>query len=178
MKQLKAIKDKIEQLGGVDFLDRKKSQKVRDKVLEKENLEELITAFIDDYGFAMFNNTIGYKTIEKVPVAGNGLCEVAVIFGWSNDVHGVKWSLEQLKDEVEGYFPFAEGFPGDYVCVCTKKNTDKGKIYYWAHEEGELYLIANSFEEFVMSWELNQEDNSDDDNLLDGLIDFSFADDF
>src|SRR5690606_16787345 len=98
MKQLKAIKDKIEQLGGVDFLDRKKSQKVRDKVLEKENLEELITAFIDDYGFAMFNNTIGYKTIEKVPVAGNGLCGIELIFGWSNDVHGVKWNLEQLKD--------------------------------------------------------------------------------
>jgi len=175
MKAIQSIRKKIKELGGVEFSDKKTDQKIRDQVLKKMNPGELLVDFIDNYGFGSFKKNIGFKTIEKIPVTGkNGLSEVGFIFGWSNDESGVKWHLEQLEeDTIANYFPFAEGYPGDCLCISTKMNTDKGKIYYWSHDDGELYLVSNSFEEFIKSWEVISEEQVD----LSGLIGFSLDDD-
>lgn len=57
----------------------------------------------------------------------------------------------------DGLIPIAEDDGGNLVCIsCT--GDDKGKIYFWNHEEEDeddltanLYFVSNSFNEFVES---------------------------
>lgn len=58
------------------------------------------------------------------------------------------------------FLPIAQDVGGNLVCLCTK-GKDKGKIYFWDHEEesdidgfptyDNLYFVANDFEEFLNS---------------------------
>lgn len=172
------IEKKIESLGGVDYINRKKSGKLRDKIMDAEKPPAAVVALIDQFGYAMFNETIGCKTITKIPVAGKKWTEIGVIFGWGNDESGVRSNLENLKDEDngEGYFPLAEGYPGDMICI-SLKGKNKGKIFYWCHDEGEFYTIAKSFKEFVMSWEKEKEEKKKKGQKEPTLISAWFADD-
>ncbi len=169
------IEKKIESLGGVDFINRKKSLKIRDKILATEKPPAAVVALIDTFGYAMLKNTTGCKTIQKIPFAGKKWTEIGLIFGWGNDESGVKFNLENLKEEAEGFFPFAEAYPGDMLCVALK-GKQKGGIFYWSHEDGEFYAVAKSFKEFVMSW--TKEPKKKKGDKIPGLISAWFADDF
>lgn len=53
--------------------------------------------------------------------------------------------------------PIAEAGGGDFICLGIKDKY-KDKIYYWTHEgegrlEENIYLIANTFEDFISSFE-------------------------
>jgi len=175
---MKDIEKKIKTLGGIEVTKHKKSQKTRDQLIRNENPGTLIVDFIDKYGNGMFNNTIVYKSIKKIPMGGKkGWGGIELILGWSNDTSGVKENLERLTDEdIKGYFPFAEGYPGDLVCICTLKGTKNGNIYYWDHDEGKFFHVSRSFKEFVKSWKIDPGD--DDDKQKPKLISAWFADDF
>lgn len=78
--------------------------------------------------------------------------------------------LEQIPDQ---YFVFAEGNAGDQICI----HLENHQIYYWHHESPEgadLFLTANSFENFIKSLEINKSDVADDSDLEEEW----FADDF
>lgn len=158
------LKKKIKSLGGIDKLKRTLDKKSRELIIAEEGVPETIVNFIDTYGFGMFNNNVGFTSIDKIPVVGDEkLCTLDLIYGWSDDTDGVKMSLKQLKDEdIIGYFPLAEGNPGDLVCILLKKGT----IHYWSHEDGELYKVARSFEEFIESLEIIPDDDGDDDDRI------------
>lgn len=172
---MESIKKKIEELGGVDLLKEKKNIRERDQLILKENPGTAIVDLIDEYGLGMFNETIEYVSIETIPVAGSDYKGgIEMIYGWGNSVHDVQWNLEQLQEnDLTGYFPFAAGYPGDCICISTLEPT-KGKIFYLSHDEGTCYLVANSLEDFIGSWEIAPEEDVD----ISGLIDFHFDDDF
>jgi SMI1-KNR4 cell-wall len=53
--------------------------------------------------------------------------------------------------------PIAEDDGGNLICISCSDN-DKGKIYFWNHEEeneddltANLYFVSNSFNEFIDS---------------------------
>ncbi|MDQ3713368.1 MAG: hypothetical protein M3388_14270 [Acidobacteriota bacterium] len=61
----------------------------------------------------------------------------------------------------------------DQICIHLENN----KIYYWHPDspvEAELFLVANSFKNFMKSLEINNSDLTDDSDLEEEW----FADDF
>ena len=80
----------------------------------------------------------------------------------------------------------AEAPGGNQICIAVT-GEDKGKLFFWDHENerdldknpndfGNVYLIANSFEEFVES--LFAEDEEPIEGLDDKIEDAWFSDDF
>lgn len=73
-------------------------------------------------------------------------------------------SREDLPDEI---LPIAEDGAGNYVCLAVKGD-DKGRIYFWNHEEFEtedvptyrwLELIASSFDDFLSQFQVDDFDS-------------------
>lgn len=177
---LNKIREKITSLGGVEPLKKRKNDpKVREQLIKEEKLPAILVDFIDAYSFAMFNNTVGCKSLMTIPFAGKGKpCEIGLIYGWSKGVDGIKGNLDTLKDEdISGYVPFAESFPGDQLCLYTGKGAKAGKIYYWSHDDAEFYLVAHSLEKLILGCEIIPESEDDEEDGPE-LISAWFADDF
>lgn len=172
------IDKKIEALGGVHAGKRKNNLKLRDKLVAGEKPPAAVVALIDDYGRAMFRESVEYKSATKIPIAGGKWGGIDGILGWGTDTMGVAFYLENLQDEdnAEGYFPFAEGYSGDLICIQTKGKS-KGRVYYWSHDDGEFYLISKSFKAFVMSWEKEKPRKKKKGYKEPELISVWFADD-
>jgi cell wall assembly regulator SMI1 len=69
-------------------------------------------------------------------------------------------NVDVVQEEFEGkLFPIAHSTFGDYVCIGLRDEY-LGKIYLWVHDEEwrdelrkRVYLVANSLEEFIASFE-------------------------
>lgn len=152
------IKKKIKELGGVDKLDRKTDLKPRKKIIEEQQVPKDVVDLIDNFGFCIFNNNVGFKPVRKIPVlGGEKTCDVGLIYGWStkDEVDGVQWNLTILQDEdLHGYLPIFQGYPGDIICL----HIEKGTVHYWSHDEGKLYLAAPSFSALIEGFDIIQSD--------------------
>jgi hypothetical protein len=151
------IKKKIKALGGVDKLKRKTDQKLRKKIIKEENVPEEVVNLIDNFGFGMFNNNVGFKPVGKIPILGKEkFCEAGLILGWNNGNEGIQSYLSAFKNEdVEGYLPIVEGYPGDVICL----HKEKGTVHYWSHENGKFYLAARSFNAFIQGFDIIEGDD-------------------
>jgi len=177
---MEKIENKISELGGLELTKSFTVKKdnnfsvIEYLAVEKLNLPDEIINFSKKYGFNQFNNDIVFKSLNPIPSAyENGTCPIGIFYGWGKGDESLmeirKTYLEQIQPE---YFVFAEGNPGDQLLINIKNN----KVYYWAHEQSVnncLFLVADSFEKFIDSLTVIENENVDDD-----LEEESFADDF
>ena len=162
--------EKISALGGVQTIG---GPRVWDKVgfdVKLVELENMIggrfpVAFVEfakEFGFARSNEFWEVRGIDKIPGAGDdNSVFVDVFFGVdpvkSNQQFSMEYMLDMYEEQLpKKYVPICGGGPGDLICLSLNK-PNSGKIYYWCHEEPEdqnLFLIANSFTEFIENLEI------------------------
>lgn len=178
---MSVIDDKIKELGGAElteaFVKEKEGNFDVEKYLSENdlNLPDDYQDFSQKYGFHQFNNDVVFKSLEKLPVTSDdNLCPVDFIYGWGSGENGLPDIRETFLEQIPGqYFVFSEGNAGDQICI----QLENHKIYYWHHESPEgadLFLVANSFEDFIKSLEVNESGAADDSDLEEEW----FADDF
>lgn len=132
--------------------------------------------FLIDYGLSGFNKGYVYFPIyENCPGGDKGILDV--FFGvYPDDPNDILDNYDCYNGRMSpDLFPIAGDPGGNIICMSLNKN-NMGAIYFWSHddevivEEGEeidnsnLYLIANSFEEFINSLELKLYETSNDDD--------------
>lgn len=174
------IDKKIEAIGGIDitaaFLSNRENNFNVQNYLQSNNLK-LPSSYVDfsiKFGFGQFKNDIVFSSIDEIPVGyDDGTTPITFIYGWGNGEESIQETRISLLDQIDSnYFVFAEGNPGDYLLI----NTINQKIYYYSHEgvvNDSIFLVAESFEEFIESLTLNKNSESEDD-----LEEEWFSDDF
>ncbi len=97
---------------------------------------------VDDYGFPM---------LETSDMTSDDGCEKIELFYNREFITGSDAFIRNWGKKV---LPIGENMGGDYVCIGVSGERF-GKIYFLYHEDEEredgLYLIANSFEDFILS---------------------------
>lgn len=175
------IEKKIEELAGIEvtanFIGNKDDAfDVRDYLnINNLHLPEEYIKFSLKYGFGQFNKNIVFKSISKLPVAyDDGTVPVTFIYGWGSGSESLQDTREALLDQIDSdYFVFAEGSPGDYLLI----NMSDNKIYYYTHDnsiDNSLFLVANSFPEFINSLKIKNYLDSDNNDIEEEW----FSDDF
>lgn len=121
--------------------------------------------FLLEHGGCFIKDNIMYQPIEVTPVTPvDGFDSVGGFYGITNDAYDIESAIQTHKDILGSFvMPIADADGGDLICVGLKDEY-RGKIYYWYHE-GEtidedgneyFYLIANSFEEFILKFSLHE----------------------
>ena len=79
----------------------------------------------------------------------------------------------------ENYIPIAELPGGNQLCIDANSNSpDYGRIYLWDHENEcdggfeNVYQVANSFSDFIASFEKEKNNNEEDDSVVHSRFDF------
>ncbi len=121
--------------------------------------------FLLEYGGCFIKENRMYQPIEVTPVTPeDGFDSIGYFYGITNDAYDIESTIQTYKGILGStVMPIADADGGDLICIGLK-DTYKGKIYYWYHE-GETtdengkeyyYLIANSFEEFILKFSLHE----------------------
>ncbi|AJH14439.1 SMI1/KNR4 family protein [Myroides profundi] len=176
--------DKLNKLGGIGILSTfiKPNDHALDiaQYIKNNNLQlpKAYLTFSTRYGYGIFNNDSVVKSTDRIPVGySDNTIPISFIYGWGSDDESLQNTRKALLDQIDKhYFVFAEGNPGDYILI----NMSNGSIYYYAHDDlpsSSLYLIANSFEDFIDRLQLNTNTMHDEDED-DDLEEEWFADDF
>ncbi|MFC1285047.1 SMI1/KNR4 family protein [Bacillus paralicheniformis] len=97
-----------------------------------------------------------YRPIEKDPWMGiNDETQLLESFyGFRNDIDNIMDIVDTYSDRFPETIIAIAGSPGgNEICL----DLDNGKVLFWDHElrnpEKDFYLIANSFEDFILSLE-------------------------
>lgn len=114
--------------------------------------------FVLQYGSGYIKDGYCYKPIEKSPLTPEDGYDSTDYFYGSDIIE----NIEEYQDELEGMLlPIADANGGDYICIGIKGKY-KEKVYYWFHEgsdemEESLFLIAETFTDFISSFEKHEE---------------------
>lgn len=122
--------------------------------------------FLLEYGGCYIKDNIMYQPIEFTPVTPeDGFDSIGYFYGITNDdASNIESIIQNYKGILENsVMPIADADGGDLICIGLKEQY-RGKIYYWYHEgennddDGKeyYYLIANSFEEFILSFSFHE----------------------
>ncbi len=132
--------------------------------------------FLLNYGSGYIKDDYYYNALENTPLTPeSGYNSVDYFYG-SDIVENINIFLEELNGQL---LPIADAGGGDFICIGVKDEY-KWKVYYWTHEgenedlDDNLYLIANTFEGFIQSFEEHSSEiNLDDIELIldDDLLD-------
>ncbi len=135
-------------------------EKELDIVLD-DNYKEFLLKYCDCY----IKDDYFYKPIEKNPMMSVKDHSNPGYFYGSN----ISQKIEMYKEEfAQDYIPISDLDGGDLICIGLTGEL-KGRLYFWSHDdEGEngqrFFLIANSFLEFINSFEYQK---SEEINLND-----------
>jgi hypothetical protein len=137
----------------------------------KFNLPSDYKVFLLDYGLSAFEGYICFTFQENYTQDNKGLLDV--FFGiYPNDVYDLIYNYNTYQGRIPSHLlPIANDPGGNIICISTSSDS-LGSIYFWDHEEevvveqneeidtSNLYLVANSFDEFMNSLEkLEDEDD-------------------
>jgi hypothetical protein len=130
------------------------------KLEEKYNitLPNNYAQFLLEYGGKFTEDDYWYRPLEPSPLTTEDGYDLADYF-LGNEIIEIIENSDIYKAELEGkLLPIAKAGGGDYICIGIKDNY-YGKIYSWIHDDGwtddlkdRVYLIANTFEEFIASF--------------------------
>lgn len=120
--------------------------------------------FLNIYGNAMlFSKDVSYTPIERSPwTRRNGTAGIMVFYGLGQDHYNLKIMLERYRNRIPiSFLPIADAPGGNQICLGVHKDSFYGKVYFWDHEgtgknKDDIYLVANSFKEFIESFELDK----------------------
>lgn len=140
-----------------------------------------------------FDNMIVYRPLESSPWDSDGTQDLDELYGLTLGVKQdsglstlLKKYLTYLDRMPHSVVPIAEAPGGNQICLGVEAPVE-GKILFWDHEDereimGEhqndfenMYLIANSFEDFIGS--LMIDDSAPDSDDDDGIVSSWFSDD-
>lgn len=149
-------------------------------------LPESYKRFLLKYGNFNFREPVCYQTIEKTPWSDEDHLEtLSSIFGLDAGKDNIKDILDQYIERVpSSLFPFADDGTGNLLCIGLDDEHQE-KVFFWNHEEelaakillnediqvtsvddywNNIYLVANSFIDFLRSLELKKEEKIDNIN--------------
>lgn len=136
--------------------------------------------FLKEYGGCYLESTkttdeieydVCYKPIEKDPWMGkdDDTQLLEDFYGLANDHSNLQKAIDTYSDRFpKNIIPIASSSGGNEICM----DIDNEKILFWDHElshpDKDFFLIANSFEEFILSLvdEPIEADEEDDDGIL------------
>lgn len=121
--------------------------------------------FLLEYGGCFIKDNRMYQPIEVTPVTPeDGFDSIGGFYGITNDAYDIESIIQTYKGFLGSIvMPIADANGGDLICIGLKDKY-RGKIYYWYHEDETTdedgkeyyYLIANSFEEFILKFSLHE----------------------
>lgn len=124
--------------------------------------------FLEEYGGCFIKDNRMYQPIEETPLTPkDGFESIGFFYGITNDTYNIESIIESYKGLLGNtIMPIADADGGDLVCIGLKGKC-RGKIYYWYHEGEKLnkngeeyyYLIANSFDEFILKFSFHEREN-------------------
>lgn len=128
--------------------------------------------FLQEYGGTYFTRDGSFLSEH------NRKSYCAMFFGLMDNMNSLKENIEDYLGRVpSSIIPFADADGGNKLCIGVKENTF-GKIYFWNHEQeleayrmlhpnkkyptideywDNLELVANSFTEFMLSYNIEEE---------------------
>ncbi|MDQ0244738.1 hypothetical protein J2S09_002309 [Bacillus fengqiuensis] len=137
----------------------------------KVEFPEDFKLFLLQYGTCTFNeDDIYYRSIEKNPwTPDDGFESVEIFYGLDKDEYDIRQMIQRYSEYIPGnLIPFAESPGGNQICIAVNGN-EKGKIYFWDHEnrngQKDLFLVAESFSDFINSFQRYQRDLPDIDDV-------------
>jgi len=151
--KMRSLRAYYVQVGDPRLLTEKELVRIEDEI--GFNLPDDYREFVSKFGCYGFD---GYVTFSlKVPCHGGDGSGVQVFYGLlEGDAYDLLTTFDSYKDRIAiEALPIALDPYGNQIClILTGKY--RGKIYFWDHEEelldkSNLYLIADSFDEFITS---------------------------
>lgn len=110
-----------------------------------------------------------YKPIEKDPWMGkdDDTQLLEDFYGLANDHSSIQKAIDTYSDRFpRNIIPIASSAGGNEICI----DIDNEKILFWDHElshpDKDFFLIANSFEEFILSLVDEPIEAEEDDGIL------------
>ncbi|OJW38218.1 MAG: hypothetical protein BGO54_21845 [Sphingobacteriales bacterium 46-32] len=154
--------DKISSLGGFNRID-KKVRYVGETKFAFNSDSQLPNNYLEigkRYNSFSFTNWVKVKLLEDTPISDEGYVDVECFYE-KDDAYALKSNyFDQLPIDL---LPIFSSFPGDLICL-NLSSKQYGKVYYWDHEGpsgSDTFLIAHSFDEFVLKLEVEDEEETD-----------------
>ncbi|WP_040214222.1 SMI1/KNR4 family protein [Clostridium polynesiense] len=122
--------------------------------------------FVLKYGNSYTKDNIYYTAIEKSPwTPEDGFDSLGFFYGLENDRKDLRKMIEAYLGRIpDNLIPIADCDGGNELCIGVMGHS-KGKVYFWNHENQNilkkghiknLYLVAESFTDFIMSFEVHE----------------------
>lgn len=127
------------------------------------DLSHVYKQFLLHYGSGYIKDDYCYKAKEKSPLTPEDDYDMTDYFYGSDIVDNIETYKEEFERKL---LPIADAGGGDFICLGVRDKY-KDKIYYWTHEgrgkfEENLYLIADTFEDFISSFEKHKHEQKID----------------
>lgn len=127
--------------------------------------------FLPEYGGCFIKENIMIHPNETTPVTPeDGFHSIGGFYGITNGAYDIESIIQTYKSILGNVvMPIADADGGDLICIGLRGKY-RGKVYYWYHEEAMLdengeehyYLIANTFEKFILKFTLHERERSTD----------------
>lgn len=128
--------------------------------------------FLINYGVCGFEDYVDFPFLDPYPRDERGL--ISVFFGiMPNDCYGLLENYQTYLGRMPFHFlPIATDPGSNIICLSLDKK-DKNAVYFWDHNEEEMveegqnfsysniYLLARSFNEFINSLEILEDDEDE-----------------
>ncbi|MFS0654928.1 SMI1/KNR4 family protein [Bacillus sp. 179-C3.3 HS] len=134
--------------------------------------------FISEYGECWIEDNV-YTQLKEEPVWLDGeAVPVGLFYGLEQNKYDIRDVIKTYKEQLpEKIIPIADADGGDQICLDVSE-LNQGKVYFWDHElrdgEQDLFLIADTFTEFIEGLFVVEEDEEDSET---GAIDIQLSDD-
>jgi hypothetical protein len=127
--------------------------------------------FLINYGGIAFNSYVEFPYLEACPWGDKGMIDV--FFGILDSTYDLIRNFKTYRGRVPfNFLPIASDPGGNIICLEINDN-NKGRVYFWDKDQEEMvnigeeprysniYLIENSFDDFINSLELMQTDEDE-----------------
>lgn len=166
---------KLESVGGIeknlfcaDGRQQREDSFLNIEVTFNSQLPQSYKDFYIKVGAFSFLELVCAKCIDvnRVMLKGNKVSVGDFYCITGNDKSSIDKVLSTFQEQLPiGLLPICDGELGDIICMSLQR-ADYEYIYYFHHESppgSDLFLIATSFEDFIMSLEIYKEASGDDD---------------
>ncbi|MBU8573803.1 SMI1/KNR4 family protein [Bacillus pumilus] len=166
------IKDKLNQYT-IDIRSSKTNNSLNEmNKIEEENgyhISPDYKSFINECGECWIEENV-YTYLKEKPVwlVGESV-PVELFYGLEQNDYDIREAIKTYKEQLpEQIIPIADAEGGDLICLDVSE-INQGKIYFWDHElrdrEQDLFLIADTFTEFIDGLFVVEDEDSDIEDI-------------
>lgn len=120
-------------------------------------LPEDYAAFLADYGCYGFDQYVAFPYLAEYPHGAEGILNVC--FGIApGSAYDLFYNYETFAGRVPAnLLPIADD-PGSNLICLALGGGDRGRVYFWDRTSEAVYLIGNSFDEFMRALRLMEDE--------------------